>query len=95
MLLIIPGSAATLLAVEDDTDDDPVGTEYEDDDALLTAGEDDDAFGVAAGFEEDAFGTVTFTGTLLMMRASVVQRPGTMPSSREVQCSMPVQSLGE
>ena len=38
--------------------------------------------------------TTGFTG-LLMMRASVVQRPGTIWSSSDVQCSMPEQSLGE
>ncbi len=56
--------------------------EDEDDLAL----EDDDAFKT---------GLIVTLGLSLMMRASVVQRPGTMWSSSEVQCSMPVQSLGE
>jgi hypothetical protein len=67
-------------------------TEEETDFAL----EDDEDF--TAGFDAaDAFGgvTFTFTGSLLIIRASVVQRPGTMPSSSDVQCSMPTQSLGE
>ncbi len=62
-------------------------TLLDDDDLTLADFDDAEDFGV--GF------TTTFTGFFWMIRASVVQRPGTMPSSSEVQCIIPVQSLGE
>lgn len=72
----------------------------EDDDEELTLEEDatddldddeEDFFttGFAIGF------TTGFTGFFWMIRASVVHRPGTIPSSSDVQCSIPTQSLGE
>ena len=82
MLASNPGSIAAL-----ELDDDITELLLLEDDAAMLDDEDD--------FLITGAGLTTFGGVLWIMRASVVQRPGTMPSSSEVQCIMPVQSLGE
>lgn len=80
----IPGSMA---GAEDEL-------ELRDDELLLDEDLEEDTDDALEEALDDAAAD-DFTTGLLMMRASVVQRPGTMLSSSEVQCSMPEQSLGE